>query len=67
VCGYIKNINVENIHVSLNNRKVFESLPVKNKSKLNLPRYEVDLAYGNRFEPWIVSVRNIKDNVAEED
>ena len=67
VCGYIENINVENIHVSLKNRKVFDSLPVKNKSKLGPPRYEVDLAYGSRFEPWIVSVRNIKDNIAEKD
>jgi hypothetical protein len=67
VCGYIMKINVDNIHVSLKNRKVFDSLPVKNKSKVNSPRYEVGLAYGNRFEPWIVSVRNIKDNMAEKD
>jgi hypothetical protein len=70
VCGYIKNINVDNIHISLKNRKVFDSLAVKNKSRnfeLKPPRYEVDLAYGSRFEPWIVSVRNIKDNIAEKD
>ena len=64
VCGYIMKINVDNIHVSLKYRNIIDESRINDKEKgrkFELPRYEVELAYGNRFEPWIVSVRSIKD------
>jgi len=53
--GYISRINVENIHVPLKFRKIFDSVLEKKKSKI--PRYKIGLAYGKRFEPWIQSVQ----------
>ena len=58
--GYVSGISVDNIHVPLQFRKTFDSLPKKNRSsryKPIPPRYKVKLAYGKRFEPWIQSVQ----------
>jgi hypothetical protein len=64
LCGYIMKINEDNIHVPLKYRNIIDEARINDKQKgrkFELPRYEVELAYGNRFEPWIVSVRSIKD------
>ncbi len=64
VTGYITKLGIESIHVPLNQRQVFDAILINNKSKYNEfrePRYEVELAYGSRFEPWTVSVRHITD------
>jgi hypothetical protein len=58
--GYIEELSVENIHVSLRHRKVFDILLAQDRlhyDEFDLPGYEVELAYGSRHEPWIVSVR----------
>ena len=60
VFGYITKLSVASIHVPLKHRKIFDAILVQDKSKRNEfrpPRYEVALAYGSRFEPWIVSVQ----------
>ena len=57
--GYVMKLSVEKIHVPLNHRKVFDDVLAKEKSKytdFEHPRYEVELAYGSRLEPWILSV-----------
>lgn len=64
VFGYITKLSVANIHVPLKHRKIFDAILVQDKSKRNEfrpPRYEVVLAYGSRFEPWIVSVQHRGD------
>lgn len=64
VFGYITQLNVENIHVPLKYRKEFDAILIRDKSKKNefgSPRYEVELAYGSRLEPWIVSVKHMDD------
>jgi len=57
--GHVSGLSVDNIHVPLEFRKTFDSLPEKNKPRRNKPvppRYKVKLAYGKRLEPWIRSV-----------
>jgi len=57
--GVIRRLSIGNIHVPLKQRKVFDTVLAQRKPKRNEfqpPRYEVVLAYGSRFEPWIESV-----------
>lgn len=64
VSGYITKLSVASIHVPLKHRKIFDAILIQDKSKKNEfrpPRYEVVLAYGSRFEPWIVSVQHMAD------
>jgi hypothetical protein len=68
ITGYISDINVTSIHVPLEQRAVFDALPeVRFTGKSTYyprsfhPRYLVNLAYGRRYEPWIVSVEAIGD------
>lgn len=61
VVGYIKKLSIEKIHVPLKLRPFFENLQAAdlnttNRDAIRGPRYQVKLAYGHRFEPWIVSV-----------
>jgi tetratricopeptide (TPR) repeat protein len=65
VHGYITNLSVGSIHVPLEYREVFDTILAQDKPKKNefqSPRYELELAYGSRFEPWIVSVHPLGDN-----
>ncbi len=64
VLGYISKLIVENIHVPLRYRKEFDAILIGNKSEakeFGPLRFEVELAYGRRFEPWIMSVKHIDD------
>jgi hypothetical protein len=66
--GYISRLSVASIHVPLKHRQVFDSILARDKSRKNdfqSPRFEVTLAYGSRFEPWIVSVRSMDDKSDE--
>lgn len=61
--GFIRKLSVENIHVP---RKVGQDLDAillgkKWTGKVRPPRYQVQLAYGNRLEPWIVSITQLDD------
>jgi hypothetical protein len=58
VAGYISRLSVSSIHVPLNLRR---TLPSRGKSaqSIGAPRYQVNLAFGKRLEPWIVSVQEI--------
>jgi hypothetical protein len=66
--GIIRKLSIENIHVPIKNRKIFEEILKSSKSRLKYrlnhssekPRYRVKLAYGSRLEPWIVSVERIR-------
>ena len=65
IFGQIKELSRERIHVPLNDRKLFDALLLKDKSTKTAfrpPRYQVELAYGRRFEPWIVSVQQLDHN-----
>jgi len=60
VFGYISGLSVASIHVPLKHRRVFDSILAQEKSTrsdFESPRFEVELAYGSRLEPWIVSVK----------
>jgi hypothetical protein len=64
VYGHITRLSIEKIHVPLKHRKIFDAILAQDKSPGNEfrpPRYEVELAYGRRFEPWIVSVQPLDD------
>ncbi len=64
VFGYIYRLSVASINVPLRHRQIFDSILAKGKSNKNDPRhpcFEVELAYGNRLEPWIISVRHVAD------
>ncbi len=62
VTGYIKGLSIRNTHVPLKHRQVFDTLLDKGTRKWNSPdppRYTVELGYGSRWEPWIVSVQEM--------
>ena len=63
VRGYIQRLSVETIHVPLKHREILDALRAKRRSRSSTvepPRYEIELAYGRRFEPWIVSVKAVE-------
>ena len=63
--GQIKELSRERIHVPLNYRKMFDAILLEDKSTKTAfrpPRYQVELAYGRRLEPWIVSVQHLTDS-----
>ncbi|MEN8258522.1 MAG: DUF4824 family protein [Thermodesulfobacteriota bacterium] len=63
--GSISGLSVENIHVPLGQRQIFlkflqdDTLEDNDSSG---PRYQITLAYGKRFEPWIESASSITGN-----
>ncbi|NOQ41941.1 MAG: DUF4824 family protein [Desulfuromusa sp.] len=63
--GYISSLSNKNIHVPRQYRHKFDQITAaeSSKSKDNeSPRYQVELASGSRFEPWLVAVKKIADN-----
>ena len=62
VFGRITRLLVERIHVPLEHRSVLESVATNGATDLQKtgPRYQVDLAVGHRFEPWIVAVDRVE-------
>jgi len=63
IIGCISGLSVANIHVPLKHRQVFDSIIAREESRRNdfkAPRFEVTLAYGSHFEPWIVSVNKMR-------
>lgn len=55
--GHIQKVSVNNIHVELQQRRTLDKLtPWKQYVTGRSPRYAVRLAYGRRYEPWIVSI-----------
>lgn len=60
VYGYISRLSVSSIHVPRKYRRVFDSILAGGTSgnkDFETPRFEVELAYGSRLEPWLVSVK----------
>lgn len=62
--GYISELSVDNIHVPLEHRKIIDAVlehskPAKNEERS--PRYTAQVAYGSRFEPWIVSISSLEN------
>jgi len=60
IFGQISEVNIDRIHVPLRYRKIFDTVLSQDniaRSEEKLPRYLVELAYGRRLEPWIVSVQ----------
>lgn len=65
IFGYISKLSVTDVHVPLEQRRTFDAILSENKTKTHdftSPRFEVKLAYGSRFEPWIASAEPIKQN-----
>ncbi len=63
VSGVISRLSITSIHVPLKHRRVFDSILSQRKSTggdIATPRFEADLAYGRRLEPWIVSVKETR-------
>ena len=60
--AYVDDLAVERIHLPFAYRRVLEPLldrPQRDREE-DTPRYTLSLAYGRRYEPWIVSVeRNL--------
>ena len=64
VYGYITKLSVANIHVPLQYRDILDAIIAKDiyrKNEFGSPRYKVELAYGKRLEPWIVSIKRMDD------
>ena len=64
VFGYITKLSVANIHVPLKYRDILDAIIAKDiyrKNEFGSPRYKVELAYGKRLEPWIVSIKHMDD------
>jgi hypothetical protein len=62
--GYLTGLAIENIHVPLDQRQVFDALQAQNHSRRDEfagPRYEAELAWGRMLEPWIVEAESLAD------
>ncbi len=62
VVGYITKLSVEKIFVPLKFKNELEEFFKQNTTRNNditPPRYKIELAYGKRFEPYIVSVKQL--------
>ncbi len=58
--GYLTDLAVEDIHVPLNRRQVFDALQAQDRSRRDEfaePRYQVRTGLGPAAEPWIVEVQ----------
>lgn len=64
VSGYISRIHIIKINVPLKYRQIFDSMPwYRSGTKVSrTPRFEINLAYGNRFEPWVTDVNLLNTN-----
>ena len=74
VYGYISHLSVNRIYVPLKYRKMIDAIVEMKQVNSNAfrstyyqsnkqtPRYTIDLAYGKRFEPWVISIKHIKEN-----
>ncbi len=51
--GWIRRILVDHIHVSRAHREIFEPFR-ENPNRSEGPRYRVTVAFGSRYQPWIV-------------
>lgn len=61
--GYLESISPDKVHVPLEHRLVLEAIPPQQKLPPNerkQPRYEVELVYGSRYEPWITAIRPLE-------
>ena len=63
ITGYVSGLSVANIHVPLQYRQKFDFIREHSKSrgKNDSTRYQVELAYGHRFEPWLVSIQKVPE------
>lgn len=60
VSGYIKRLAIEKIHIPLKQRKLFDQFLNQNtthRANNKAPRFQVELAYGRRLEPWVVEIK----------
>ncbi|MGB7540517.1 MAG: DUF4824 family protein [Burkholderiales bacterium] len=55
--GYVGGLSIDKINVPVAFRQVFEHSPQNNRAGQNSPsaRYEVEVAFGKRLEPWITA------------
>jgi len=66
VYGIVTDISVNSIHVPLDKRIVFDVILFHDKidsREPKLPRFTVELAYGSRYEPWILKVHMIEEKL----
>jgi len=68
ITGFIDSISITSIHVPSELHAIFNSLPPIHDLNEALgypqayePRYRVKVAYGRRYEPWIMSVEAIRN------
>jgi hypothetical protein len=64
VDGRIRRLSIERIYVPLKWHRILDSLPPRDDWKADRiggPRYQVTLAYGKRFEPWIEAVAPLEE------
>lgn len=61
--GHVQRLSVSAVHVPLGLKRLLEELPAKGydgQRPPHRPRYEVDLSYGRRLEPWIRDIRRLE-------
>lgn len=59
ISGVISQISASSLHVPLRFKNVLHPLLTPSRKKVTPPRYSVELAFGSRFEPWIISVQKL--------
>ena len=57
--GTISSLSISHINLPKPYNKIPEKLPPEDYSKVEPPRYEVDLAIGQSLEPWITAMREL--------
>lgn len=69
VVGIITRLSTENIHVPLEDRRLFDAVPLQRNWKPGMHsslHYKVALAYGKGYAPWLVSVRPAENESEKE-
>ncbi|WP_019028006.1 DUF4824 family protein [Colwellia piezophila] len=57
----LRHLSVRNIMIPLEYTQILANFNKRDRRKINLPRYAVDINWGNRLEPWIVEVKSLSD------
>ena len=59
VYGHLQELSIRSIHIPLEHRKILNGLDHERKAA---PRYKAVVHYGQRYEPWIVSVEVLESS-----
>ncbi|SFC58919.1 DUF4824 family protein [Pseudoalteromonas denitrificans] len=61
----LRQLVIKKIMISVEYANIFNSLSQKDWSGIKEPRYKVDLKWGKRLEPWVLSINKMGKHISE--